>query len=190
LSRADEDSDDDRLRPEEDWHKQISRRLRKGTRWIKKKETLVQLPLLNIISLPLDTFIYLVSELDGDNEKLHQPLIVFMLRKEGPLQQLLVQMTKSLSRRDGVLNKYLQSQLDLQPEEQREQWWEEVGWTALVLTVAQAARVWFRMELPLQQFPVQMLSIVDKENTMEQRRSNGVLSRLPTLQLSSEVPPK
>jgi len=46
------------------------------------------------------------------------------------------------------------------------------------------------MELPLQQFPVQMLSIVDKENTMEQRRSNGVLSRLPTLQLSSEVPPK
>ena len=62
--------------PEDEWHKEITRRLGKTSVWLSEKDTYLTLPVANIVSYPIDTFIYVVSAADGT--KLKRPLISLM----------------------------------------------------------------------------------------------------------------
>ncbi len=140
-----------------------TKRLRSVGAWIEKEGTGNNISTLNIISIPIDSMIYLLDT-EVDEEKLEQPLVCAMLSEGGPLQRM-QKMFADMIFSGGMLRDYLSCAAVQHSEDDDEQlaWFADHAWDALLQLLAVAARVELKVGIPCSEDPLDMFRMVGKD---------------------------
>ena len=149
----------------DDWHTVCCARLLKSSKWCAKAVTWFTLRAINIITACIDYFIWLVVAADSCSaEELTKPLIVHLVHPEGPAHGILIDLEKLLKKGSSLM-KFLEVAGQSQPEADQVAWWQEFGSLALILVLAEAARVFFKLIPLFDTYIVKLFGILDNSYT-------------------------
>ena len=157
-----------------DFNKVISERLKSTSEWIAKALTFFTLAVVNIIAIPIDKFIAIVSSADDASRRgeLREPLIVYLLKVDGGLlSSTMGELASLLEVGSRLFDHLLACSMEV-PEVDQDAWWSHHAWISVTLVLAVYAKMWVKRDQTFDVQPLPLFSIVDLTASRECREQS------------------